>query len=331
MKISYTAPQQISVPSTTSSQTTYPKITADTSFKNASLCSKITKLILAILLVIFTCGFILCSYRFRDLLDINLKTPGHIILQLENLTTDSLSTWDNEHLFQFSCYIHTTNRNILPLDICTPITKFNFQEVITNFLINRQMIVLGVTDFTCPPTCTPENYQRLLTDTSVFPFILWHDPSANTQEEMLQKMDKVIQSGQVGNSHWVLIIVDLRYRKLTFFDSLYKYVAGPEQIQQQLQELAGTLGSIYPEGGNTNAENSPFEVCIGSTMKVQNLGEFSCGAWCCQFLQWYMENPEFSLEDKVSQNLLQRRADLADFIQQSQHHMAQFSSLSWPS
>lgn len=163
---------------------------------------------------------------------------------------------------------------------------------------------------------------------------MWHDPSADTQEAMLTKMDQTMSSGRVGNSHWVLVIVDIEYRCVTFFDSLHNYVASPQQMREQLEGLAVSLGAIYPKEGGADSDQeellSPFQVRIGSTVKVQSPGEFTCGAWCCQFLAWYLENPDFDLEEKVPTNPSERRALLADFISTTEQAMSRYSSLSWP-
>lgn len=94
------------------------------------------------------------------------------------------------------------------------------------------------------------------------------------------------------------------------------------------------LGAIYPKEGGADSDQeellSPFQVRIGSTVKVQSPGEFTCGAWCCQFLAWYLENPDFDLEEKVPTNPSERRALLADFISTTEQAMSRYSSLSWP-
>ncbi|WP_414038674.1 deubiquitinase [Chlamydia trachomatis] len=318
--------------------------TTYTSFKDASCGTKVTRIIIALFLIVISCGLILCAYTFRDLLDADyLAQEGpqqatKLLQQLDKvLTGPPLPIWDNEHLFQFSCLMQNKHRRVLPIDICNPLTKFNFLEYICNCLMTKQSVNVNETDMCelfCPPTCTPENYRRLLCTSSVFPFVMWHDPSADTQEAMLTKMDQTMSSGRVGNSHWVLVIVDIEYRCVTFFDSLCDYVASPQQMREQLEGLAVSLGAIYPKEGGADSDQeellSPFQVRIGSTVKVQSPGEFTCGAWCCQFLAWYLENPDFDLEEKVPTNPSERRALLADFISTTEQAMSRYSSLSWP-
>lgn len=338
MQITSNQPQQKPCPS--SPENPCPKNLIHTSFKDAPLAIKVTRVVLAIILIIFSCGLILCAYSFRDLLDMDCTSDhpshrvGNLLQHLDDFVAGPLPIWDNTQLFQFSCHMHERHPRVLPIDICSPVTKFNCIEHICNTVLAKQLLrETGDCCGSCPPTCAPETYQQLLSETTLFPFILWHDPSANTQEAMLARMDQALSSGRVGNSHWILLLVDLSSRCIVFFDSLYNYMASPPQVQLLLEELALSLGSIYPqeECSSEEALLSPFQIRIGSTMKVQTSGEFSCGAWCCQFLEWYLENPEFSLEDKVSPDASQRKAQLAQFIRSSQGAMSKYSSLSWPS
>lgn len=327
-------------PPTTSSLA--PLITSDSSnlsttpqsFKEASLVDKVIRVLLVLFLIIFSFGLILCAYSFRDLLDIDTATQApsgpadRLLAHVEDALSGPVPTWDNEHLFQHSCLMYEKYGTVLPLNIFAPLTKFNCVEHICNCLLAKQILEqCGECDLPCPPTCTPENYYQLLREACVFPFILWHDPHAHTQEAMLAKMEQNIRSGRVGNSHWALIIVDICRRCVTYFDSLYDFVWHPEQTQAQLNELASALGNIYPEGES----NTPFQTCIGSTFQVQPLGELSCGVWCCQFLEWYLENPDFSLEDKVPVSVCDRKSMLTRFCAASQASMSKYSALNWPS
>ncbi|WP_080141658.1 Ulp1 family isopeptidase [Chlamydia suis] len=338
MQITSNQPQQKSYPSSPENPCSK---NIHTSFKDAPLAVKITRVVLAIFLVIFSCGLILCAYSFRDLLDIDCTSQhpsqqvGNLLQHLDDFVAGPLPIWDNTQLFQFSCLMHERHPHVLPIDICSPVTKFNCNEHICSTILSKQLLKgTGDCNGFCPPTCAPENYQWLLSGATLFPFILWHDPSAPTQEAMLAKMDQMISSGRVGNSHWILVLVDLSRRSIVFFDSLYNYMDSPQNVQSQLEELADSLGNIYPpeECSCEEALLSPFQINIVSiTMKVQTPGEFSCGAWCCRVLQWYLENPEFSLEEKVSQDVSQRKTQLAQFIRSSQEGMSKYSSLSWPS
>lgn len=338
MQITSNQPQQ--QPCLSSPENPCPKNLIHTSFKDAPLAVKVTRVVLALLLIIFSCGLILCAYKFRDLLDMDCtsKHPSHragnLLQHLDDFVAGPLPIWDNTQLFQFSCLMHEKHHHLLPLDICAPVTKFNCNEHICNIILSKQLLKeTGRCDGFCPPTCDPENYQRLLSEATLFPFILWHDPSAKTHADMLEKMNQTMSSRRVGNSHWLLILIDISRRSIVFFDSLYNYMDSTQNVQLLLEELAHSLGNIYPpeECSCEEALLSPFQVCVASTMKVQSSGEFSCGAWCCQFLEWYLEAPEFSLEEKVSQDVSQRKAQLAQFIRSSQGAMSKFSSLSWPS
>ena len=338
MQITSNQPQQ--QPFLSSPENPCPKNTIHTSFKDAPLAVKVTRVVLAILLIIFSCGLILCAYTFRDLLDMDCTSEhpshraGNILQHLDDFVAGPLPIWDNTQLFQFSCLMHERHPHVLPIDICSPVTKFNCNEHICSTILSKQLLnTTGYCDGFCPPTCDPENYQRLLSQATLFPFILWHDPSAKTQPEMLAKMDQMMGSRRVGNSHWLLILIDISRRSIVFFDSLYNYMDSTQNVQSQLEDLANSLGNIYPqeECSCEEALISPFQVCIISTMKVQTSGEFSYGAWCCRVLEWYLENPEFSLEENVSPDVSQRKAQLAQFIRSSQQAMSRFSSLSWPS
>lgn len=59
-------------------------------------------------------------------------------------------------------------------------------------------------------------------------------------------------SRAVGASHWVLIVVDLRIRKLVYFDSLYDYVKSPTAMEAELTAFADELNMIYPSKKTKN-------------------------------------------------------------------------------
>ncbi len=84
--------------------------TTYTSFKDASCDTKVTRIIIALFLIVISCGLILCAYTFRDLLDADYSAqegPQQTTKLLQKLdkvlTGPPLPIWDNEHLFQFSC------------------------------------------------------------------------------------------------------------------------------------------------------------------------------------------------------------------------------------
>ena len=106
MQITSNQPQQQSFLS--SPENPCPKNQIHTSFKDAPLAVKVTRVVLAILLIIFSCGLILCAYSFRDLLDMDCTSEhpshraGNILQHLDDFVAGPLPIWDNTQLFQFS-------------------------------------------------------------------------------------------------------------------------------------------------------------------------------------------------------------------------------------
>lgn len=234
--------------------------------------------------------------------------------------------WDNETIFKSLCYFHTLHKELIPLDLFPPATIFNFKRKISSLLedkknVENNMPLRG----RLPISCLEDNYRRHLKNATVFPIFMWYHPTPKTHHATLRCMQQMGISRLVGASHWVLIVVDLRMRRLVYFDSLYNYVKSPTAMKAELTAFADELNKIYPSETNTK-----FSVHIAAQEVLQKCSGLSCGPWCCQFLKWYLEDPLVDPSDQVSKDILTSTENLASFAQTCEEASQAFFDLSWP-
>ncbi|WP_080123318.1 Ulp1 family isopeptidase [Chlamydia suis] len=234
--------------------------------------------------------------------------------------------WDNETIFKCLCHFHTLHKELIPLDLFPPATIFNFKQKIFSLLedkknVENKLPLRG----RLPISCLEDNYRRHLKNATVFPIFIWYHPTPKTHHATLRCMQQMGISRSVGASHWVLIVVDLRMRRLVYFDSLYNYVKSPTAMKAELTAFADELNKIYP-----SQKNEKFSVHIAAQEVLQKCSGLSCGPWCCQFLKWYLEDPWVNPSDRVSEDILANTENLASFAQTCEEASQAFFDLSWP-
>lgn len=234
--------------------------------------------------------------------------------------------WDNETIFKCLCYFHTLHKELIPLDLFPPATIFNFKRKISSLLEDKKNVKKNKPlKGRLPISCLEDNYRRHLKNAKILPIFIWYHPTPKTHHATLQCMQQMGISRAVGASHWVLIVVDLRIRKLVYFDSLYDYVKSPTAMEAELTAFADELNMIYP-----SKKNKKFSVHIAAKEVLQKCSGLSCGPWCCQFLKWYLEDPLVNPSDRVSEDILASAENLASFAQACEDASQTFSDLSWP-
>lgn len=234
--------------------------------------------------------------------------------------------WDNETIFKCLCYFHTLHKELIPLDLFPPATIFNFKRKISSLLEDKKNVKKNKPlKGRLPISCLEDNYRRHLKNAKILPIFIWYHPTPKTHHATLQCMQQMGISRAVGASHWVLIVVDLRIRKLVYFDSLYDYVKSPTAMEAELTAFADELNMIYP-----SKKNKKFSVHIAAKEVLQKCSGLSCGPWCCQFLKWYLEDPLVNPSDRVSEDILASAENLASFAQACEEASQTFSDLSWP-
>lgn len=241
---------------------------------------------------------------------------------IENL----VPAWDNETIFKCLCHFHTLHKELIPLDLFPPATIFNFKRKISSLLEDKKNVENNMPPKgRLPISCLEDNYRRHLKNAKIFPIFMWYHPTPKTHHATLRCMQQMGISRAVGASHWTLVIVDLRIRRLVYFDSLYNYVKSPSAMKAELTAFADELNTIYP-----SKTNKKFSVRIAANEVLQKCSGLSCGPWCCQFLKWYLEDPLVDPSDRVSEDILASTENLASFAQACEEASQAFFDLSWP-
>lgn len=263
------------------------------------------------------------EHHFLDDLIYHKIPPTMLQSRIENMVKD----WDNETISQCLCYFHTRYDRLIPIDLFPPATIFNFKKKIISLLKDKKAALEGeAIEGGLPFFCSEENYRRHLKNATVFPIFIWYHPVPKTHQQTMSMMQELGIQGVIGSSHWVIVIVDTATRFITYFDSLYSYIASPDEMLEILTPLAKELDIIYPA-----SDGAEFFARIAANEVIQRHSGSSCGPWCCQFLQWYLEDPFVNPSDLISKNVEESYENLASFVQFCKKAMSPFSDLSWPS
>lgn len=234
--------------------------------------------------------------------------------------------WDSDIIFKCLCYFHTLYPGLIPLETFPPATIFNFKQKIISILEDKKAVLRGEPiKGSLPICCSKENYRRHLQGTTLLPMFMWYHPTPKTLADTMQTMKQLAIKGSVGASHWLLVIVDIQARRLVYFDSLYNYVMPPEDMKKDLQSLAQQLDQVYPA-----RNGQKFSVKIAAKEVIQKDSGFSCGAWCCQFLYWYLRDPFTDALNDLPVDSVERHENLASFVQTCEAAVQDLPELSWP-
>ncbi|MBQ8498482.1 MAG: hypothetical protein IJ490_01545 [Chlamydia sp.] len=335
-----------------------PPVTSPSSpFSQSGLLGKITRIVVALLLVLISLGMILLAYSFSDLLNyrfcISVPTKqskalpipkpvpksGSVIEQLSKEVVDTylqshqlpeLNILDNSQIFQFMCALHDQYPQLLPCDCLVPLTIFNYQEEVCSVLKSKQKADTSLMDPLKdyhPITCPPANYFQLLKQARVLPFVLWYDPECRNYQQTLNKMQQLSSLGISENSHWTLIIVDLSAQCITYFDSQKNYIAPVEDMKQQMEELADRINEL----GFHKDNKTSFDVHIAvSEELLQSEMGLCCGLWCCQYMKWYMENISREILTRIPNSPEYKTLLLHSLYTSFKESTKPYANLSWP-
>nr|6FDK_A Chain A, Deubiquitinase and deneddylase Dub1 [Chlamydia trachomatis 434/Bu] len=234
--------------------------------------------------------------------------------------------WDSDIIFKALCYFHTLYPGLIPLETFPPATIFNFKQKIISILEDKKAVLRGEPiKGPLPISCSKENYRRHLQRTTLLPVFMWYHPTPKTLSDTMQTMKQLAIKGSVGASHWLLVIVDIQARRLVYFDSLYNYVMPPENMKKELQSFAQQLDQVYPA-----YDSKKFSVKIAAKEVIQRGSGSSCGAWCCQFLHWYLKDPLTDALNDLPVDSVERHENLASFVQAAEAAVQDLPELSWP-